>query len=120
MKFFDFIKTFSNFSDAEESYVGENLPSMRKHFDELSETQIDYLINMKHTSQEGGLKRASISEFGEKLASSSFIVFWLLKALEECGAYPHEDCEEEEGYQIFSLLTRLGGSFYIVLAPRDN
>ena len=120
MEFFDFMKTFSHWENVKESYMGENLPTMRKHFDELSDDQIDYLVNMKHTTQEEGLKRASVSEFGEKIASTSFIVFWLFKALEECGANSHEDCEEEDGKQLFVLLERLGGSFYVDLEPKEN
>jgi hypothetical protein len=116
MKFTEFMKTFGYWEDARDQYITNDFPLTIELYNELNEAQIDYLLTTKHTEQRGNLKRALISEKGESLVSRSFILFWLFKALEECGAYP------TEGYcEIIGLtFETMGGLFYVDLHATEN
>lgn len=109
MKFTEFMKSFEYWKDARDQYILDDFPLTIELYNELNEAQIEYLLTTKHTEQRGNLKRALISEKGESLVSRAFILFWLFKALEECGAYPSEGESEIIG----ATFETMGGLFYI-------
>jgi len=116
MKFYEFMQTLDYWTKVDGSDIDEAFTETSALYKELSQDQIDYLLEYKHTEEKGNLKRAKITPKGENLSSRAFILFWLFKAFEEVGGYATEGDEEVIGLTLESN----GGVFYLDLYPKEK